>query len=158
MDGYSQHLAALRRIHGRLAGSEIVWALTGSLSFALQGVPVEPHDIDLQTNAAGAYAIERHLADYVTRPVAFSAAETVRSHFGRLRVGGVEVDIIGDIEKRLPDGSWDAPPDIAHWRRWITATGIRLPVLALEYEVEAYRKLGRLEQAQLVKDFLSIGE
>jgi hypothetical protein len=31
------------------------WALTGSTSFALRGVPVEPDDVDVRTTERGAY-------------------------------------------------------------------------------------------------------
>lgn len=151
------HHEALRIIHDRLSGSDIVWALTGSASFALQGVPVEVHDIDLQTDSAGAYGVAHHLSEYVIRPVVFASTETVRSHFGGLRIGMVSVDIIGDIEKRLRDGTWDSPPDIARWRRWITVEKRQIPVLALVYEIEAYRKMGRQERANLLHDFLRRG-
>lgn len=29
---------------------DFAWALTGSLSFALRGVPLEPDDVDVQTD------------------------------------------------------------------------------------------------------------
>ncbi|HEY3364356.1 MAG TPA: hypothetical protein VGK74_04830 [Symbiobacteriaceae bacterium] len=53
------HLAALRLICTRLDGKQLNWALTGSLNFALQGVPVSVNDIDIQADRAGAYEIER---------------------------------------------------------------------------------------------------
>lgn len=53
------HLAALRHIVATLARSPIDWALTGSTSFALQGVPVAVGDIDVQTDAVGAYASQQ---------------------------------------------------------------------------------------------------
>ena len=55
-------LDVLRLLHQRLEGSSAVWALTGSLGMVLQGLPLEPHDIDLQTDPVGAYEIERRLA------------------------------------------------------------------------------------------------
>ncbi|MCW5852548.1 MAG: hypothetical protein KIT87_20910, partial [Anaerolineae bacterium] len=66
----------------------MTWAVTGSVGMALQGIPVEPHDIDLQTDAAGAYEIQRRLAEYSVQPVAFLAGERMRSHFGRLVIEG----------------------------------------------------------------------
>ena len=99
------YLNILRKIYVRLKDTNMNWAVTGSLSFALQGVPVDPHDIDIQTDEAGAYEIERRFSACVVRKVAFSAAERIRSHFGALEIDGIKVEIMGEVQKRLEDGS-----------------------------------------------------
>lgn len=147
--------AVLRRIAEALAAAPPVdWALTGSLALALQGLPVEPHDIDLQTDAAGAYEIERRLARYSTRPVVYSAAAAICSHFGALAIDGIEVEIMGEVRRRLPDGTWDEPTDLIRHRRWISTHGLLIPVLTLDYEAQAYRKLGRTERAALIRRWI----
>lgn len=73
----------------------MVWALTGSTSFALQGVPVVPGDIDVQTDERGAYVIQDLLRDKITRPVTLASSGQIRSHFGAVVLHGVEVEIIG---------------------------------------------------------------
>jgi hypothetical protein len=148
------HLHILRKIVKRLKNSPINWALTGSMSFALQGVPVTPNDIDIQTNAEGAYAIEALFSDYSTRKVMVSSTDRIRSHYGALALDGIDVEIMGDVEKRLPDGTWEAPPDFAQHKRYVENAGMRVPVLALDYEYQAYLTMGRTERAQLLKDFL----
>ena len=130
------------------------WVVTGSTGFALQGVPVEPKDIDIQTDRAGAYEIERLIAAAVVRPVTFSTAERIRSHFGALLLGGVTVEIMGDIEKRRPDGTWAPPPDLSRHSHMVTVEGMRLPVLSLEYEYQAYVALGRTERAAMLRAWL----
>lgn len=149
-----QYLAVIRLLIERLDGAG-VWALTGSLGMALQGAPVEPHDVDVQTDAAGAYEIERRLAAFVTRPVRFSATEAVRSHFGALRIGGLDVEIIGAIEKCASDGGWLGPPSLARIIRWVTVDDLQVPVLDLEYELAAYRTLGRLDRVRVVERWLA---
>ena len=37
---------------------DVIWAVTGSLGFALQGMDIPINDIDLQTDKNGAYQIE----------------------------------------------------------------------------------------------------
>lgn len=59
-------------------------AVTGSVGLALQGVPLEPHDVDVQTDEAGAYRIAALFADRVVRPVVFSTKGNIRSLFGAL--------------------------------------------------------------------------
>lgn len=148
------HRAVLRRISERLAGEPVIWAITGSTSFALQGVPVPVNDIDLQTDESGAYRIAQCFADQVTRPVIFSGTERIRSHYGALTLDNVLVEVMGAIEKRLPDGIWEPPVDIRPHRRWVEVAGFVVPVLDLAYEERAYRLLGRTERADLLRQYL----
>ena len=48
------HFKVLEKIMNRLEDKPIIWVLTGSLGMALQGVPVQVHDIDIQTDKEGA--------------------------------------------------------------------------------------------------------
>jgi hypothetical protein len=147
-------LDVLRIIYERLQDTDIDWTLTGSLSFALQGLPVSPHDIDIQTDKRGAYEIERLLSECVTTSVEFSSTDKIRSHLGELTISGIKVEIMGDIEKRLEDGTWESPVDIRRYRTFIEIEGMHIPVLSLEYEYEAYLKLGRKERAAMLKKWL----
>jgi hypothetical protein len=149
-----RHMSVLRTIYNRLSTTEVNWALTGSLSFALQGVPVDPNDIDLQTDEAGAYEVERRLAEFVVRPVALLITEKMRSHFGTLVIAGITVEIMGDIQKRQTDGTWSECVDLRCHKRFVEVEGMHIPVLSLEYEYEAYMMLGRVETAQLLQQSL----
>jgi hypothetical protein len=148
------YLNILRQIYTRLKDSNINWVVTGSFGFALQNVPVTHQDIDLQTDEAGAYEIERLLSEHVTRNVAFSSAENIRSHFGALTIDGIKVEIMGDIAKRLEDGTWEEPVDLERYKQFVEVKGMQVPVLPLEYEYQAYLKLGRLEKAQMLRNVL----
>jgi hypothetical protein len=146
-------VAVLRQIVTKLPDGEVNWVLTGSLSFALQGLSLEPHDIDIQTDKQGAYEIERRFAWQVSRKVMYSAGERMRSHFGALLIDGIEVEIMGDIQKRLEDGSWESPVDLNSHKRFVHFEGMQVPVLSLEYEAQAYQKMGRLERAEMLRRF-----
>jgi hypothetical protein len=148
-------VAVLSRLYHELQGSNVNWVVTGSLSFALQGLPLTPHDIDIQTDKAGAYEIERRFASSVTRKVMFSSTERIRSHFGALQIDGITVELMGDLQKRLPDGRWEDPVDLDRHRRFVAFEEMDVPVLSLEYEAQAYRKLGRVERAQMLQEALS---
>jgi hypothetical protein len=149
-----RYLAVLRKIHDRLRGSNVKWVITAGASLALQGLPVEVHDIDLQTDEAGAYEIERRFAESVTREVRFSAEETIRSHFGTLMIDGIEVEIMGDVQIRREDGGWADAPDLRSHKQFVQVDGMRIPVWSLEYEREAYRRLGRAEKVEMVRQWL----
>ena len=148
------HVRALGEIRRRLQDKGIHWAVTGSLGLALQGIDVAVHDIDLQTDAAGSYIIEHCLAEFVTRPVRFCEAARIRSHLGALSVHGIPVEIMGDVQKRAEGGPWEEPPDLQLHTQWVQAFGMQLPVMSLEWEQQAYLKLGRAEKAQRIKRHL----
>jgi len=148
------HLSVLRKVCERLNDAGINWAVTGSLGFALQGVPVEPHDIDIQSDEKGVYDIERLFSEHVARPVTLSSTETMRSHFGALDIDGVKVEIMGDIQKRSGDGAWEEPTDLNRHKRFVDVEGMSVPVLSLAYEREAYLRMGRLEKAEMLRRWL----
>lgn len=150
-----RYLSVLRLLHDRTAGASLNWALTGSVAFALRGLDVSPPgDIDVQTDAAGAYEIERLLAEYSGRPVRLSEAENIRSHFGALQIEGVTVEIMGDIQHKRPDGTWTEPVAIPAQREWVEVNDLRFPVLSLAYEAEAYRRIGRKETARRLRAWM----
>jgi hypothetical protein len=146
--------AALQIILAYLTETNITWALTGSASFALQGLPLIPNDIDLQTDQPGAHAIERCLQKFITLPVTFSSTGAIRSHFGELKVNSVKVEIIGDIEHRLTDGEWSPLPDLQQHIHWIEWETHKIPILSLDYEAQAYHKIGRPKRAVQLQEWL----
>jgi hypothetical protein len=150
----STYLDVLRKIYTQLKDTNVNWVVTGSLSFALQGIPVTPHDIDIQTDEAGAFEIERCFSEYVVRNVVFSSTDKIRSHFGALLIDGIEVELMGDIQKRLEGGSWEEPVDLERHKRIVEVESMHIPVLSLEYEYQAYLKMGRLERAQMLKELI----
>ncbi|MBC7224784.1 MAG: hypothetical protein H5T59_11020 [Anaerolineae bacterium] len=149
-----RHLQVLRELTTRLADAPFPWAVTGSLGMALQGVPVDVHDVDIQTDRAGAYAIASLFSGQVALPVQFRSSERVQSHFGALTIHGVKVDVMGDLQKRLSDGTWEDPVRVEEHRQWVQVAGMRVPVLSLAYEYRAYLLLGRVEKAALLREWL----
>ncbi|MBT9132351.1 MAG: hypothetical protein DDT33_00865 [Firmicutes bacterium] len=148
------YLSVLRKTYTRLDDGGVSWVVTGSLGFALQGVPVEVHDIDVQTDKEGAYEIERRFSEFVITKVTFSSTERIRSHLGTLMIDGIKVEIMGDIQKRLEDGSWEDPVDLKQHKRIVETQGMQVPVLSLEYEYLAYLRLGRIDKAEMLRKWL----
>jgi hypothetical protein len=147
-------LAVLRTIAQQLHGTSITWAVTGSCAVALQGVPVAVHDIDLRTTAHDAYALEGLFLSYQKRPVSFASTGSVQSHFGALEINGIQVEIIGDMQHRLPDGTWEQIVDMNRFKLWVAVEGIDLPVMSLRFLYEAYQLLGRADKVAVLKNWL----
>jgi hypothetical protein len=78
----------------------------------------------------------------------------MRSLLGKAVVQEIEVEIIGGVQKRLEDGGWEEPVNVAEHRRWVEWRRWKVPVLDLEYEAEAYRRMGRLEKAEKIRRWL----
>ena len=144
----------LKEINRRLNRENIDWALTGSLAFALQGIKTEVHDIDIQTSAEGAYKIESLFKEFSQKKVCWLKSENICSHFGALEIKGIKIEIMGALQKKLADGSWEQPTNIREHRCFIKVENFSIPVLSLIYESEAYRKLGRIEKAEKIKIFI----
>ena len=150
-----QHVQILKIIDYSLRKTDIFWVITGSLGFALQGLDFKVNDIDLRTDASGAYDIEKVIAENVVRSVRFSRSDKIASHWGELNIDGVKVEIMGALQKKLPDGTWELPVDVKRHREFISFEGMVLPVFSLFYEEQAYRTLGRIERANQIKEWLS---
>jgi hypothetical protein len=149
-----EFVTALHLILERLSGLPEAWALTGSVGMVMQGMPLEVHDIDLQTSPLGAFQIQQRLEEWMSVAVRQVESPIMRSLLGKAVVQGVEVEIIGGVQKRLENGEWEEPVNVAEHRRWVNWQGRSVPVLTLEYEVEAYRRMGRLEKAEQIRRWL----
>ncbi|MCM3781552.1 hypothetical protein M3231_01060 [Neobacillus mesonae] len=148
------YIEILKILYTKISKESITWALTGSTSFALQGLNFEPKDIDIQTDKNGAFEIQSLFEQYIKREVSFVTSNNIRSYFGELNINGVTIEIIGDIQK-FADGEWDCVPDLSQITHNIGVSDMIIPVLTLEYEAEAYRKLGREEKAKIIAKYIS---
>jgi len=147
-------LPALRILYARIGISQLDWAITGSLGFALQGVDISVHDIDIQSNLDEVYEIERRLQEFVTEKVIFKSSPNIRSYFGRLQIGDITIELMAAMQKRLQDDIWEEPLDVTESRRWVDYEGMHLPILSLVHEQQAYLLMGRLEKAKMLADWL----
>lgn len=150
------HLKVLEKLYVRLKDRDIDWVVTGSLGLWLRGLDTEVNDIDIQTDRLGAYQIERIFSEFTLKPVAFSSAEKIQSHLGALKIDGIKVEIMGDIQKRDAEGRWDSPVDLREYREYVEIEGMQIPVLSLAYEYEAYLRLGRVEKAEMLRKWLNL--
>ncbi len=142
-------ISALLTLHDALKGRGVHWAVMGSLSHALQGLKIQPNDIDITTTRQGAHTIEQLLEPHVTRPITHSQGDGVRSHLGELTIHGVTVQIIGDMETSTDNAPWTPlPHDHPHL---IMVEGAPIPVRTLEQETQTYTRLGRTERAEKLR-------
>jgi hypothetical protein len=145
------YLRVLGIILPRLEHLPHPWAVTGSLGLSLQGIEVDVHDIDLQSSKEGAFAIENVLEEYVIHKVEYLESQRIRSFLGELKMDGIKVEIMGEVQKRLQGGEWESQSDLSHSIHWVRLEGLSVPVFDLEFEVRAYRMLGREEKVEKIR-------
>jgi hypothetical protein len=83
-------------------------------------------------------------------------SERMSSRLGSNERMGVKVEVIGDVRKKI-DGTWEETVDVTENLEdvRVESRDISVPVLRLEYEEQAYRKMGREKRADAVRNFLS---
>lgn len=149
------HLArVVVQLVGLLPHDEVNWALTGSVAHRLSGVAVPlGGDVDVQADEAGAFEIQRRLpAGAIVEEIRWRDSGLIRSYFGRADIGGVPVDIMGALQKRLSRSEpWTPPIDPADHRQYVGFDGVAVPVMGLAHEAWAYEMLGRPERATLLR-------
>lgn len=142
------------RVAGHLAltepllalGDDVTWAISGSVALALQGVPVRPRDLDILTGAEHAGAVADAIGGEVVEPVADRERDGIRGRLGRRRVGDIEVEILGGVQNRFPDGGWTDPPDVAAERVYVDG----VPVVSLGALRASYAARGRDDRVGLI--------
>lgn len=151
-----QHLRhVIHDIVVRLADLHTAWSLIGSANLALQGVEVGPRDIDLLTTLDGAYLIEGSMQEFVLSPVAWKETRRFAAHRGELRISGVQVEVLGGLENRIPpEDLWTERHGLSA-RTWLADGGLRIPVMPLTQELHAYIAMGKLDTAEKIRAALS---
>ena len=78
----------------------------------------------------------------------------MKSHYGKLEIGGVHVEIMGAVQKKLGDGSWEEPVKLGNHYMSVVYIKMKLPVLDLEYERDTYQILGRDDKVKKLNKYL----
>ena len=134
-----------------------VWAFTGSTGMYMQGMALTVHDIDIQATAESTYEIERRLltAGEPQIKVYYRESERMRSHYGKLLIAGVEVELMGAIQHRNSGGEWEPTIDLSSIRVFAMWEGRKVPVISLQHEMRAYALMGRLDKMRAIQAYLS---
>ncbi len=145
----------LKMIYEKLKGQEVKWVLTGSTNLALQGLKIEPKDIDVLTDKDDALKINKLLKEYETEPVKLRKSNTFQSYFGKFKIKGLNVEVMGNLRVKT-GGKWTPSRGLRH-QTTINFEGMCLPVLSLKEELKSCKKLGRKKDSiriQKIKEAL----
>lgn len=133
---------ALKVVYYGLKEKGVNWVLVGSLSLALQGVDIDPSDIDILTDREGAFEFNKLFKEYEVEGVNFGSSEFFESYFGKFNIGGVKIELMGDLKEKR-DGEWFSFCGRLENFKIVEVEGMRLPVSSLGDQLESYSKSER---------------
>lgn len=164
----SQYVSALLKLHEKLEGKNIEWAVSGNLGEALRTVRVEPDCIEIVASKGAAQQIHDAVADFNIQPIAHLVQTLarkasiqgkeypvyVRSHYFELDIDGIKVKVHGDLQYRVNDWAWgdtfQFDPDIVY------VVGKKTSVVPLRVRYELYRGLGWSDRAENISKVFAI--
>ncbi|MBD3362771.1 hypothetical protein GF362_03560 [Candidatus Dojkabacteria bacterium] len=153
-----KHTKVLKFIAEKLNNTNINWIVVGSTNLAMQGVDIEPNDIDILTDKKGAFEIEKILQDFVTKPVKYSENKKFRSYYGILKIEDIEIEIMGDLVNKKAIGDlWNETRGFVG-KIYFNLIGTKIPVNTLEKELSAYKKIGREKKVDKIQAFINHNE
>lgn len=122
---------ALLTFAKRSRENKIKWYVTGSVSEAVFGVDVKPHDIDIVTHERDFFKVKDLFSDFVVEPFVDNKGTWVVRYFGRLCIDGVMIDVVAD-EKRNEENYFYEPVE---WNGYT----LKVEPLQVRYEIELQR-------------------
>ena len=126
--------------------NNIPFKVVGGTSLALRGLKIPFNDIDIEMSQDDVYCFEDIYRDCVIDAVQLREKENWRSHIGRFEITGVNVEVMGGLERRV-NQVW--LPSFLSTETVVMLDDIPIPVLEIEEEVLAYLRRGNLERVAL---------
>lgn len=123
----------------------IKFCFIGSANLLLQGLQVEPHDLDLLTDDEGIMAIANIFGTSVRNYEGFQYKET------KFSIDNTEVHVVSNNNNPL------RPKEFGKETIFVNKNGLNIPCMNLQSELEFYRRVNRDKDKQkvlLIKDFL----
>lgn len=141
---------AIKIIHKRLERNKIKWALVGSTNLQLQGMEVQPHDLDIVIQLKDLEKIRRIFSDYDASAVnEMKTLTDVPACEVKAKINDIEVQFIGG-----KDADTYVSKLLAGRLISINMDNVEIPCFTLEAESQAYIETNREHKAHLIRDFL----
>ncbi len=141
-------IKVIKIITSRLDKNKISWSIIGSTNLALQGMNIQPRDIDIVVKFDDLSKIRRIFLDY--SPTEINELKTNTPTWNiKFVIGKVEVQILGENDL----GVYVSKLINSQITR-IKIKNIKVPCLDLIAEANAYSETNREQKANLIKDFL----
>ncbi len=141
---------ALKIIQKRLTENNIKWAVVGSTNIQLQGMSVQPRDLDIVVQLQDLKKIREIFSDYDASDIKELKPLTDELSWEvKVEIKGIEIQIFGQkntgeyVSKLLTNQITKLRLD-----------NIEVPGFTLEAEAQTYSETNRKHKAQLIQEFL----
>jgi hypothetical protein len=146
----------LIQIGKKLDSHKIKYVFVGSSSLALQGIPIQPHDIDIATNKKGLDLIQKEFKEFVKISIERRLSKInlkfgIKSYanFLTLEIQGIKVEAMSGLKIKNQKLNY-LKKDIAY----ITKDKIKLPCLIIKKIYDAYVLAENTEKIKLIEPYL----
>ena len=165
-----KYVSALLKLHEKLEGKNIEWALSGDLGESLRTVRAEPNCIEIVTSKDGAQQIHDAVSDFNGEPAADAVEKLsrnamiqgkeypvyVRSRYFEFDINKIKVKVYGDLQYKVNDWAWG---DIFQFNADIVnIAGKKTSVVPLTVKNQLYTSLGWMDRAENISKVLAIQE
>jgi len=121
----------------------IEWYITGSVSEAIIGVKITPHDIDIIVNENDFYKLRDLFLEYLIEPFVDTNGWLVK-YFGKICIDGKLFDIVADKKVFEYFNNYD----YVLWKKYKT----KIEPIKKRYEIEIQRN--RVERIEKIKEYM----
>jgi len=132
----------------------IEYCIVGSTSLFLEGVPVVPSDIDVLTTKDSAFKIDELLSPYRLVECKLRESEVFRSYFGRYKIDGIDVEVMGEFQYRKDD-KWSVsftPSTIK--TKYVSLNDEKIRIAELEETYKFCKEIGREKTCKIIEEYL----
>ena len=135
---------SLRLFAQKCLENNIEWYITGSVSEAIMGVEITPHDIDIITHERDFYKVKGLFLDYMVEPFVDNKGTWLVQYFGRLCINGVMFDIAADKKTNSENHGYGK----ILWEGYL----LSIEQLKTRYEIEKQRN--RTERINKIEEYM----
>jgi len=130
------------------------WAVTGSAALALQGIAIEPRDVDIVADESAGIALVNHLNVFVVQDeVGWDRGDVRAARRSLAIVEGVELEILVGVESHSNGVVQISAPNLTQVDL-ITVGGREIPVITLQNMIPILEAMGKGERAATAKNEL----
>ncbi len=117
------------------------YAIRGTSSLVLQDIDMNVDDIDIVCDKETALASNEILKDHLIERVEYVESNKFKSYFGKFKINGICVEIMGEWEIKKANGRWLMAN--VNNRRQIEVHGTKIWVTTIEEELGMFSAMGR---------------
>ena len=152
-------ISALKTIAQKLASENIKWIISTSCALALQGIKIEPKNIDIITDNKELLKINELLKCYKIESFIHNPSERFDSIMNKFLINDCDVDIMNNFKiKSKTDNIWHNMSYLLKNPTIIQIEQIKMPVISLSQALEMYELMGRekdLIKIEMIKEHLN---